>query len=108
MNHAVKPELGNGSGNDGLNAAQNLEVKKLAEVEVEKSEDRVLRAIADLKGDLNKRLDRMDQRMDERFDRMDDRLDSLKTGVNIVQGAMGLNLVLTGYILWMMKGLLAA
>ncbi len=93
MNHAVKPELGNGSGNDGLNAAQNLEVKKLAEVEVEKSENRVLRAI-----------DALGQRMD----RMDDRLDSLKTGVNIVQGAMGMNVVLTGFILWTMKGLLAA
>ena len=93
MKEAVKLEPDNGSGDGGLNAAQKLEVIEVVDTKVEKSENRVLRAI-----------DALGQRMD----RMDDRLDSLKTGVNIVQGAMAMNVVLTGFILWMMKTLLAA
>ncbi len=108
MKEAVKLEPDNGSGDNGLNAAQKLEVIEVVDTKVEKSENRVLHAIADFKGDLDRRLDRMEQQMDKRLDRMDERLGTLETGLFFVKGAMGIHVILTVFILWTMKGLLAA
>ena len=88
----------NGSGNDGLNAAQKLEVRDLVEVEVEKSEDRVLRAIADLKGDLNKRLDRMDGRLDD--------LAKVKGAVYVIIALLAA-LLGSGFITWWLSRMAA-
>ena len=115
MKEAVKLEPGNGSSGNGLNAAQKLEVIEVVDTKVEKSENRVLHAIADFKGDLDRRLDRMEQQMDKRLDRMDERLDrmdgrlgTLESSLSFIKGTMGIHVVLTVFILWMMKGLLAA
>ena len=105
MKEAVKLEPDNGSGDGGLNAAQKLEVTEVVDTKVEKSENRVLHAIADFKGDLDRRLDRMDKRfdrMDERLDRMDGRLGTLESSLSFIKGTTTANvvlfLVLAGFI----------
>ena len=94
MKEAVKLEPDNGSGDGGLNPAQTLKVIEVVDTKVEKSENRVLRAI----DALGQRLDRMD----ERLDRMDGRLGTLESSLSFIKGTTTANvvlfLVLAGFI----------